>query len=193
MIERGLVQLYTGDGKGKTTAAIGQIIRALGHGNRAVLVQFMKGSNYYGELDTLGLLKPRVEIFQYGRVCSHNSLIKQGESNCLACGNCFVPRDGATEFDRQYTALALNRSKLALSGDYNLVVLDEILNAVDFGLLSEEDVLNLLKLRPGHVELILTGRNAPQALIAQADLVSEMKCHRHPFEQGIAARRGVEY
>ncbi len=193
MIERGLVQVYTGDGKGKTTAAIGQIIRALGHGNKAALIQYMKGSNYYGELDTLCRLKPGVEVFQYGRVCSHNSLIKQGESNCLACGDCFVPKDGATEFDRQYTALALNRSKLAVAGDYNLVVLDEILNAVDFGLLSEQDVLDLLKMRPDNMELILTGRNARPSLVAQADLVTEMKAHRHPFEQGVAARRGVEY
>ena len=194
MISKGLVQVYTGDSKGKTTAAIGQIIRAMGHGNRACMIQFMKGSSYYGELNTLTKLEPQVELYQYGRICSHNSLIKQGESDCLACGKCFVIKGKATDFDRQYSALAVERSRSILTtGQHSIVVLDEILNAVLFELIGEEQVLELMSRRPNHVELILTGRNATAAIVEQAQLVTEMKSIKHPYDLGIAARRGIEY
>lgn len=194
MIERGLIQVYTGDGKGKTTAVLGQIVRALGHGCRAALVQFMKGSSYYGELATLERLGDSVAVFQYGRVCAHNSLIKQGDSDCLACGNCFVVKGKATDFDRLYTSMAMERSKLLVAGgQYDVVVLDEILNAVYFDLVGEGDILDLAATKPGHVELIMTGRNAGKAVVEMADLVTEMKKVKHPFDRGIQARRGIEY
>lgn len=194
MITPGLVEIYTGDAKGKTTAALGQIIRAIGHGNSACIIQFMKGSSYYGELSTLTKLSPQVEFFQYGRVCSHNSLIKQGESDCLACGKCFVIKGKATDFDREYSRLAMERCRAVLAeGKHDLVVTDEILNAVFFELITETDVLDLIQLKPAHVELILTGRNAPPALLEKADLVTEMKLIKHPFDRGIPARRGIEY
>ena len=194
MISEGIVQIYTGDSKGKTTAALGQVIRAIGHGNKACIIQFMKGSSYYGELDTLTRLAPQVQVYQYGRICSHNSLIKQGESDCLACGKCFVIKGKATDFDRQYTSLAMERSHGILKrGEHNIIVLDEILNALFFELVSEEQVLELISARPNHVELIITGRNATQAIIDQAQLVTEMKQIKHPYELGINARRGIEY
>lgn len=193
MISQGLIQIYTGDSKGKTTAALGQIIRAIGHGNRACLIQYMKGSSYYGEIATLTKLD-QVDHFQYGRVCAHNTLIKQGESDCLGCGDCFVLPGEATDFDRHYSTLALKRSQWALSeGNYDVVVLDEVLNAVYFELITEEDLLKLIDLKQNQVELILTGRKASDGILKKADLVTDMKKIKHPFDAGVSARRGIEY
>lgn len=194
MLNVGLIQVYTGDSKGKTTAAIGLVMRAIGHGYRAGIIQFMKGSSYYGELKTLTRLSPAVDHWQYGRICEHNSLIAQDESDCLACGKCFVIKGKATDFDRLYSGLAMSRAKeVVKGGQYELVVLDEILNSIWFELTPEEDLLALLDLKPSHVEIILTGRNASEQVIKRAHLVTEMQMRKHPYQQGIKARRGIEY
>lgn len=194
LITPGLIQVYTGDSKGKTTAAIGQVIRAIGHGNQACIIQYMKGSSYYGEITTFTRLAPQIEYYQYGRICSHNSLIKQGESDCLACGECFVTKGKASDFDKLYTKLALERShKVVKGGQHSIVVLDEILNAIFFELIDENDVLHLIDAKPDHVELILTGRNATEEITRRAHLVTEMKKVKHPYDLGIMARRGIEY
>lgn len=193
-LTKGLVQVYTGNSKGKTTASLGISLRAVGHGFKVYIIQFMKGSSYYGELYSIQKLYPYMQIRQYGRSCPNETLIKNGEKLCTGCMKCFVQKGKATKDDLEMTALALAHAKEIITSDeYDIVVLDEILNSLDFDLLKMEDITNLLDLQPPLVEIIMTGRNAPQAIIDRADLVTEMHQIKHPYEQGIPARRGTEY
>jgi cob(I)alamin adenosyltransferase len=173
-LERGCVHVYTGDGKGKTTAALGLSLRALGHGLKVFVVQFMKGNIEYGELEMARRLAPQLEIRQMGR-------------------ETFVSRDDPDPVDVEWAqkALALSREVL-FRGEHDVVVLDEINVATDFGLIDEESVLELIEKRPERVELVLTGRYAPKRVIEAADLVTEMKMVKHYFERGVQARVGIE-
>jgi len=173
-LTRGLVQVYTGDGKGKTTAALGLALRAAGQGLQVYIVQFMKGWPDYGELVALRH-QPNITLVQFGRPD-------------------FVDRDNPDPRDVQMAQEALQHVLDVLSdGRYDVVVLDEINVALDYGLLSLQRVLALLEAKPGHVELVLTGRNAHPEVIRRADLVTEMRLIKHPYEAGIAGRRGIEY
>ena len=185
---RGLVQIYTGDGKGKTTAALGLGLRAAGHGMKVLMVQFMKTVRYYGELESVKKLAPNFEIVQKGKPCS------RPEADCMECEACFVhpeepePADVAAARDAvEFCADVLRK------GDHDIVILDEVLYAIKFELIECDDVVRLVKLKPPDMELILTGRDALQELIDLADLVTEMRLIKHPFQQGITARKGVEY
>lgn len=171
----GYVQVYTGDGKGKTTASLGLVCRAAGYGHRACIVSFLKGDPNYGELRFIREHMPMVDYHLAGRMS-------------------FVdPADPAPE-DVAIAAEGLERARAATgSGDYHVVVLDEVNVAVTLGLLREADVLALLDDRPAHVEVVLTGRDAPQAFIERADLVTEMRMVKHFYEAGIPARRGIEF
>jgi len=170
----GLVQIYTGDGKGKTTAALGLALRAAGHGLRTYVGQFMKGQQY-GELAGAQLLAPYLTIEQYGRPT-------------------FVHVHEATPDDIRMAHEGLERARAALhSGQYAIVVLDEVCVALHFELLTVDEVLAFLDEKPAGVELVLTGRRAPAALLARADLVTEMREVKHPYAQGVPARRGVEF
>lgn len=171
---KGLVQLFTGNGKGKTTAALGTILRAVGHGLKVFIVFFMKGDYAYGEYDTLAKL-PDVEISSFGfRRLTDPTNIKPEE--------------------KEEARLALAAARQAVtSGNYDLVVLDEINVALGWGLIEPEEVIQLIKAKPPHVELILTGRYADSRLIEMADLVTEMVKVKHPFDKGIKARKGIEY
>jgi len=170
----GTVQLYTGDGKGKTTAAFGLALRAAGHGRRVLILQFMKGSERYGEVLAARRLAG-VAVEQYGR-------------------DDFVRRGAPTAEDRRLAAAGMARARQAVaSGDYDLVILDELNVAVAYGLVPEDDVLALIKGKAAALELVLTGREAPPALIEAADLVTEMKEIKHPYQRGVKAREGVEY
>ncbi|MGB9724343.1 MAG: cob(I)yrinic acid a,c-diamide adenosyltransferase [Chloroflexia bacterium] len=172
--ELGLIQVYTGDGKGKTTAALGLALRAAGYGMRTYIGQFMKGQDY-GELAGARLLAPYLTIEQYGRPS-------------------FVHLHRATPEDVRLAHEGLEKARAAMrSGDYAIVVLDEVCVALHFGLLGVEEVLAFLEEKPAGVELVLTGRRAPEALIARADLVTEMREVKHPYRQGVPARRGIEY
>lgn len=173
--ERGLVQIYTGDGKGKTTAAVGQAIRALGHGYRVYMLQFMKGSTNYGELITAAASLPGFKIVQSGR---HE----------------FVDRANPAPVDVRLAeeGLAL-AGRVVMSGEYDMVILDEINVALDFGLIPLEEVLTLVKNKPVKIDLILTGRDAPPALLDVADLVSEVREVRHHYRNGVQAREGIEF
>lgn len=166
------IQVYTGDGKGKTTAALGLSIRAAGHGLKTYIGQFMKGQ-HYGELTALRD-NPCITIEQYGDIkCIH--------------------RDQATQKHMDQAEQGLIKARNAmLSGQYDIVILDEINVTIWFGLLTVKQVLEFLDQRPESVELILTGRNAPQELIEHADLVSEIKEVKHYYNQGILARDGIE-
>jgi cob(I)alamin adenosyltransferase len=174
MSERGLVQVYTGDGKGKTTAALGLALRAAGWGYRSFIGQFMKGQGT-GELRATAMLAPHVTIEQFGQP----GLLRADE---------------VSPHDIELVQNGLRRVAQALNGgEYRLVVLDEICVALHFGLATVEAVLALIDARPQSVDVVLTGRRAPQALLDRADLVTEMVEIKHPYQQGIPARRGIEF
>jgi cob(I)alamin adenosyltransferase len=193
-IKDALVQIYTGAGKGKTTAALGLAMRAIGHGYRVRMIQFMKGTTYTGELRAAERLGPGLEIYQFGRDCQYSEEMAAGTAQCTGCGDCFVRRGEVTQADIELAAeayvLALRTLKRV---EADIVILDEISNALEYELLSVGDVVKLVGERPPGVELVLTGRNMPPELIQVADLVTEMHMVKHPFEKGIPARRGIEY
>jgi cob(I)alamin adenosyltransferase len=171
----GLIQVFTGDGKGKTTAALGTILRAVGHGLNIFVVFFIKGNYAYGEFSTLGKL-PNVRLAVFGL---RQFIHKNSEIN--------------PEEKRQAEAALTAAREAIAGGEYDLVVLDEINVALDFHLIAMDDVIDIIKNKPSHVELILTGRHADARLIEMADLVTEMVNIKHPFDKGVQARQGIEY
>jgi cob(I)alamin adenosyltransferase len=171
--EKGLIMVYTGDGKGKTTAALGLALRTVGHGARVMMVQFMKGRTY-GELLAAQHL-PGFEILMTGR-------------------DAFVDCDNPDEIDVQMAKDGFAKAVgYVQSGQYQMVILDELNVAVDYGLIDLKSVLDLIDKRPPGVDLVITGRGASPALIQIADLVSEVKEIKHHYQQGIDARPGIEY
>ena len=174
MSERtGYVQVYTGDGKGKTTAGFGLAMRAAGQGLRVLVLQFMKGDPTWGEIvsaERLGIETEQVGLDHW------------------------VLKGKATDDDRAAAAAGFRRAcELVDSGNYEVVVLDELITALFFELVAIDDVLALLRDKPRHVELVLTGRRAPAELVAAADLVTEMRPLKHYFDAGVGAREGIEY
>ncbi len=165
------VHIYTGDGKGKTTAALGLAVRSVGAGKRVCLIQFLKTGDY-SEIKALRQLRPQITIEQYGT-------------------GRFV-RGRPTADDRAMAAKGLTAALAALSGAYDMAILDEINVAGALGLVDEDAVLKGLQRRADHVEVILTGRRAPAAWCEAADLVTEMHAHKHYFERGVTARVGIE-
>lgn len=185
---RGLVQVYTGDGKGKTTAALGLALRAAGHGLRVVMVQFLKGGGYTGELMAARHLAPYVLIRQFGYDCPQRG---QDECHCRQCGACFRENRNPA---RGYAPAALAYARrVCREGAADLLILDEIAHAVRHGLIEVEQVLTLMAEKPAPLELVLTGRYMHPAIIAQADLVTECQAVKHPYAVGVPARRGIEY
>jgi cob(I)alamin adenosyltransferase len=174
-LEKGLVLVFTGDGKGKTTAALGLVLRSLGHGERVAVVQFIKGGWQPGEARALEL---------FGDALAWHAL-----------GEGFTWETQDRERDRALVQAAWERSCAHLADPgRHLVVLDEVNVALRLGYLAVEQVLQGLALRPPLTHVALTGRGAPKALLERADLVTEMKLVRHPFrEQGVKAQRGIEY
>lgn len=171
--DRGYVQLYTGNGKGKTTAALGAALRALGHGKRVAVIQFMKG-RFYGEIAAIERLEG-LSIEQHGR-------------------DEFVDAENPDPIDRELARTGWSRAKeLALDPAIDMLILDEINVAVAFGLIDLSEVIAFVKSKPKHLELILTGRYAPPELIEAADTVTEMKEIKHHYSAGIASREGIEY
>ena len=173
-LDQGCVQVYTGNCKGKTTAALGLAFRAVGRGLKVVMIQFMKGGGPYGEHLAAARLAPDLTIIPTGR---------EG----------WVNKDNPDkeDIDLAVKALALAKDKL-LSGTYDMVILDEVNGAVCFGLLPVEAVLELLRIRPQQVELVLTGRNAHPQVVEAADLVTEMVEIKHYYKTGVPARCGIE-
>ena len=172
-LERGCTQVYTGNGKGKTTAALGLALRAVGRGLKVCVFQFIKGGGPYGEHLIADKLAPFFTIIQTGQPGWVNT------------------RDITA--DRSIAQEALLRAKgLLISGDYDLFICDEINGAVGFGLVDVEQVLELIRQRPEKVELVLTGRNAHERVIEAADLVTEMREIKHYYKAGVPARTGIE-
>jgi len=173
-LETGQIQVYTGNGKGKTTAALGLALRAAGRELMVCMIQFMKGGGPYGEHLAAPRLAPYLTIVQTGR---------EG----------WVNRDNPDPEDMRLAREALERADAALTGGrYDLVILDEINGAVSFGLIDVEDLLALMAKRPAAVELVLTGRNADERVVAAADLVTEMREVKHYYKAGVPARIGIE-
>lgn len=170
---RGTIQLYTGDGKGKTTAAIGLAVRAAGHGWRIAVIQFMKG-RLYGELASAERL-PGLEIEQHGR-------------------DEFVDPKDPEQIDRDLAARGWSRAEeIVDAGEVDMLILDEINVACSFGLVPVEKVVALARRRPASMELVLTGRYAADELIEIADTVTEMREVKHHYRAGVQAREGIEY
>jgi len=175
MHRNGLVLINTGAGKGKTTAAFGLALRALGQGFKVLILQFLKGRANIGEITALTRTGLPVEIKQFGRAVFFKS---------RACEpiDIYLATKGLAEC-----------CEAMASGRYDLIVLDEIIMAIDFGLLQLEEVKKAVASKPPELHLILTGRNAPAELIQMADLVTEMQEIIHPFNRGVAAQKGIEY
>jgi cob(I)alamin adenosyltransferase len=175
MARKGLVIVHTGNGKGKTTAALGLGLRASGQGMRVLMIQFIKGSWKYGELKAPGFV-PRFEIRPMGR-----GFVGLGGAE-----------PGAEDVAMARATLDLGRVEV-LSNRWDVVILDEVNNAVDQKLIGVEEVLALLRDKPASVHLVLTGRNARPEVIEAADLVTEMKEVKHPYRNGVKAQRGIEF
>jgi len=171
---KGLIQIYTGNGKGKSTAAYGLALRASGRGLKTIIIQFLKCGNCYGEHFAFEKIE-NIDIKSFGKPEFVN--FKNPSKGDIELAN------EALEFSEK----TLNESK------YDLVILDEINVALHFKLIQLERIINLLKSKPENVELILTGRSAPKEIIEIADLVSEIVEIKHPYQKGINAREGIEY
>ncbi len=175
--KEGLILTYTGNGKGKTTAALGAAFRSMGYQWKVCMVQFIKGDWHYGELESVKVFGDNFEIHRMGKGFYHI----MGDELPDA-----VHRQAAEE------ALAFARDKM-LSGKYRLIILDEILVSVAVKLLSEEMLLGFLKEKPDDVHIILTGRGASERVIETSDLVTEMKEIKHPYQKGIPGVKGIDF
>ena len=173
-LEQGYIQVYTGDCKGKTTAALGLAFRAVGRGLKVCMIQFMKGGGPYGEHLAAERLAPELVIIPTGRPG-------------------WVNRDNPDPEDIRLAKDALAQARAAVTGgEYDLVIMDEVNGAVWFGLLGVGDVLEVLQAKPPQVELVLTGRNVAPEIVAVADLVTEMREVKHYYKAGVPARVGIE-
>ena len=177
MKKDGLIIVYTGKGKGKTTAALGMALRAVGHDYRICMIQFIKGSWHYGEMTSSKRLEPEFELTAIGRgfvgIIDDKSPLEEHKK---------IAQE----------ALRLSKEKME-SRRYDIIILDEINYAINLGLVNLEDVLDIIKIKPSNLNLVLTGNYAKQEIIDAADLVTEMKEIKHPFKSGIKAKKGIDY
>lgn len=175
--EKGLVIVYTGNGKGKTTAALGLCIRAAGYKKKVKILQFIKGSWKYGELEGIKLLKDFVEMEQVG----------EGFVGIVDDDKDFAVHQAAAQ-----EGLA-HAKEITISGEYDIVILDELNVAIGLGLVELEQVLEMVRNKPERLHLVITGRNAHEKLIEIADLVTEMREIKHPYQKGVLAQRGIDW
>ena len=177
MNKNGLTIVYTGKGKGKTTAALGIALRATGYKKKICMIQFIKGSWHYGEMESSKRLEPEFEMVAIGK------------------GFVGIIDDKSPKEDHQKVAIEaikISNEKIQ-SGKYDIIILDEINYAVNLNLISLEDVLELIKSKPENVDLVLTGNYAKEEVIEAADLVTEMREIKHPFQKGIKAKEGIDF
>ena len=177
MSEKGLVIVYTGNGKGKTTAALGMALRAIGYDHKVCMLQFIKGSWHYGEMDSSKKLEPNFELIAVGKgfvgILDDNSSREEHEKY-------------AEE------ALRICREKI-FSEKYNVIILDEINYAINLGLIDVHEIIKIIQEKPSNLDLVLTGRDAKEEIVELADLVTEMKEIKHPFKSGIKAKKGIDF
>lgn len=175
-LKKGLVQVYTGNGKGKTTAALGQAFRSVGRGLKVCMIQFLKGIPS-GELNSVKRLEPDFQIYRFEKDRGFFWTLSDEEKQ-------EVQKEVATAFEFA--------KKLLAEGKCDILILDEIMAVLQNNLLSVDDVCDLIRNKPEHVELILTGRNAHPEIVEMADLVTEMREIKHYFDKGMPARKGIE-
>jgi cob(I)alamin adenosyltransferase len=169
----GLIHVYTGNGKGKTTAALGLALRAAGHDMRICVIMFLKGRSKYGEKNIASQMN-NIEIYAYGE-------------DDLIIGN-------PTSKDFEEAEEAFNHARRAItSKKYDIVILDELTHAINLGLIQLKDVMELINEKPIELELVITGRNSPLELLSVADYITEFNETKHPYRKGIKARKGIEY
>jgi cob(I)alamin adenosyltransferase len=173
----GLVIVYTGKGKGKTTAALGIVLRSVGHGSKVIMIQFIKGEWYYGEISSSKRLEPEFEMIAAGR----------GFVGIIDDDHPFEEHQKAAQ-----EAVALAKERLS-TGKYDIMILDEINYAVKLNLITVRDVLDIINRKPQKTSLILTGNYAPPEFITIADIVTEMREIKHPYQLGIRAKKGIDY
>ena len=177
MGQKGLVIVYTGGGKGKTSAALGLVLRAVGYNHKVCMIQFVKGSWHYGELDSAKRLAPEFEMITAGKGFVGILDDKSPREEHVKAAN---------------DTLMISREKIA-SGKFDVVILDEINYAVQLELLKLDDVIDLIKSKPAELDLVLTGNHATKEVIELADLVTEMKEIKHPFKSGLKAKKGIDF
>lgn len=172
-----MIIVYTGDGKGKTTAALGLALRAVGHGKRVRMIQFIKGSWHYGEMSSSSKLAPEFEMIAVGR------------------GFVGIMDDTSTpqqHVDTARQAVSLARKSIA-DDSLEIIILDEVNYAIHLDLVSEDDILGILDARHADADIILTGNYATDKIIQMADLVTEMRSIKHPFQKGTRAKQGIDF
>jgi len=173
----GIVVIFTGKGKGKTSAALGIVLRSVGHGQRVAMIQFIKGEWYYGELTSSRRLEPEFEMIVSGRgfvgIIDDDHTLEEHESAAKQ-------------------AIGIAKEKVS-SGDYDVVILDEINYALKLNLIVIEDALDIIKRRASKTSIVLTGNYAPSRLIDLADMVTEMREIKHPFRSGVKAMKGIDF
>jgi len=175
--QKGLVIVYTGGGKGKTSAALGLVLRAVGYNHKVCMVQFVKGSWHYGELDSAKRLAPEFEMITAGKGFVGILDDKSPREEHVKAAN---------------DTLVISREKI-MSGKFDVVILDEINYAIQLELLKLDDVIDLIKSKPAELDLVLTGNHAAKEVIELADLVTEMKEIKHPFKSGLKAKKGIDF
>ena len=177
MSEKGLVIVYTGNGKGKTTAALGMALRAIGYDHKVCMLQFIKGSWHYGEMDSSKKLEPNFELIAVGKgfvgILDDNS-----------------PREEHEKYAAE--AVRICREKI-FSEKYDVIILDEVNYAINLGLIDVQEIIKIIKEKPSSLDLVLTGRDAKEEIIELSDLVTEMKEIKHPFKSGIKAKKGIDF
>ena len=174
---KGLTIVYTGKGKGKTTAALGIVLRAVGYGKKICMIQFIKGSWHYGEMDSSKRLEPELEMVAIGK-------------GFVGIIDDKTPREIHEKIANE--AIKICKEKIN-SKKYDIIILDEINYAINLGLIKLKDVLEIIKTKPKELDLILTGNYAKEEIIELADLVTDMKEIKHPFKQGIKAKKGIDF
>ena len=177
MGQKGLVIVYTGGGKGKTSAALGLVLRAVGYNHKVCMIQFVKGSWHYGELDSAKRLAPEFEMITAGKGFVGILDDKSPREEHVKAAN---------------DTLVISREKI-MSGKFDVVILDEINYAIQLELLKLDDVIDLIKSKPTDLDLVLTGNHAAKEVIELADLVTEMKEIKHPFKSGFKAKKGIDF
>ena len=177
MSEKGLVIVYTGNGKGKTTAALGMALRAIGYDHKVCMLQFIKGSWHYGEMDSSKKLEPNFELIAVGKgfvgILDDNS-----------------PREEHEKYAAE--AVRICREKI-FSEKYDVIILDEVNYAITLGLIDVQEIIKIIKEKPSDLDLVLTGRDVKEEIVELADLVTEMKEIKHPFKSGIKAKKGIDF
>ena len=177
MSEKGLVIVYTGNGKGKTTAALGMALRAVGYEHKVCMLQFIKGSWHYGEMDSSKKLEPNFELIAVGKgfvgILDDNS-----------------PREEHEKYAAE--AVRICREKI-FSEKYDVIILDEVNYAITLGLIDVQEIIKIIKEKPSDLDLVLTGRDVKEEIVELADLVTEMKEIKHPFKSGIKAKKGIDF